>query len=284
MNVRAYYRLTKPGIIYGNLLTTTSGFLLACHFHIHYALLLATLLGVALVIASACVINNYIDRDIDAVMSRTKERALVTGAISETAATFFGVGLGAVGFCVLFLSVNMLTALLGIIAFLDYVILYGIYKRRSVHGTLIGSIAGAIPPVAGYTAVTNRLDSGAIILFLIMVCWQMPHFYSIAIYRLKDYKSASIPVLPVKKGITTTKLYILWYIGAFAISAPLLSVFGYTGYIYLVLSAALGLLWLSKGITTPSSDPTKWAKSMFLFSLIVICAISVLIPLGAVLP
>jgi protoheme IX farnesyltransferase len=283
MSVRAYYRLTKPGIIYGNLFTAASGFLLASRFHIHYALLFATLLGVGLVIASACVFNNIIDRGIDALMERTKKRALVTGEINEHLASFYAIVLGAIGFMVLALHTNLLTTYLGIAAFLDYVILYGLAKRRLMAGTIIGSIAGALPPVAGYTAVTNRLDGGAILLFLILVSWQMPHFYAIAMYRIDDYKKAGLPVLPVKLGMDHAKQQILAYIVAFTLACAGLTVFGYTGYSFLVVALGLGITWFIKGLRPQKNDKT-WGKKMFLFSLIVITILSVAIPLGAILP
>ncbi len=161
---KAYYQLTKPGIIYGNLLNTASGFLLASKWHFGFGLLLATLGGTALVIASACVINNFLDREIDAKMARTKKRALVSGSISGPRALICASLLGLLGFVILGVRTNRLTFGLGVLALFTYVVLYGIAKRRSVHGTVVGSIAGALPPVAGYTAVTNHLDSGALIL------------------------------------------------------------------------------------------------------------------------
>ncbi len=285
MNIKTLYRLTKPGIIYGNLFTATSGFLLASRLHVHYALLFATLTGIALVIASACVFNNIIDRGLDALMTRTKKRALVTGDINEHVASLYAMLLGAVGFMILALHTNLLTVGLGIIAFLDYVILYGIAKRRWVIGTIVGSVAGALPPAAAYTAVTNRFDSGAALLFLILVLWQMPHFYAIAMYRYEDYKKAGLPVLPVKKGMAHARQQILGYIAAFTLAAGGLTVFGYTGYIYLAVVSLLGLSWLWKGLYgLKKFDDTMWGRKMFLFSLIVITVLSVIIPLGAKLP
>ncbi len=284
MNLKALYRLTKPGIIYGNLFTATSGFLLASRLHVHYALLFATLLGIALVIASACVFNNIIDRGIDALMERTKKRALVSGEVNEHLASFYAIILGAVGFMILALHTNVLTVALGVLAFLDYVIIYGLAKRRLVAGTIVGSIAGALPPVAGYTAVTNRLDSGAVLLFLILVLWQMPHFYAIAMYRYDDYKAAGLPVLPVKKGMAIARQQIMVYIVAFTLAAVGLTVFGYTGYIYATVAGLLGISWFLRGQQAASTNDKLWGRKMFLFSLIVITVLSVAIAVGARLP
>jgi protoheme IX farnesyltransferase len=144
-------------------------------------------------------------------------------------------------------------------------------KRRTKFGTLVGAISGATPPVVGYVAVANRLDAGAIILFLILCLWQMPHFFAIAIYRLKDYTSASVPVYPVKEGILSTKKQILYYIAAFIIAASLLTFFGYTSYAYLGVVVLLGTLWLSLGIKGFRADDDKfWARKMFFASLLVL--------------
>jgi len=283
--LKTYYRLTKPGIIYGNALTAASGFLLASRWHIKVGLFLATLAGISLVIASACVINNFIDRHIDQQMARTRQRALVSGQISGQNALIYASVLGVAGFSLLALYTNLLTVAIGLIGFLDYVVLYSIAKRRSVQGTVIGSISGATPIVAGYTAVTGRFDSGALVLFMIMVLWQMPHFYAIAMYRFKDYSNAHLPVLPVKKGMYQTKRQILSYIAAFTISTSLLTAFGYTGYTYLVVMLSVGLVWFLKGLQGfKTSQSEQWARQMFFLSLIVVMVLSATVATGAVLP
>lgn len=282
--VRTYYSLTKPGIIRGNLLTAAAGFLLAAQGHIDYWLLAALLGGVSLVIASACVCNNYLDRHIDRLMARTKKRALAEGTITNAHAMAYAALLGLAGFLVLIAYTNLLTTAIGLFAFFAYVVLYGVAKRRSTWGTLVGSISGAAPPIAGYTAVTNRLDGGATLLFLILVFWQMPHFYAIAIYRFKDYRAAGLPVLPVQKGIPITKLHMLLYTFGFAIAAPLLSVYGYAGYPYRVTSILLGAAWLglcARGFRTDAD--MRWARTMFFFSLLVITILCIAIGVDAAL-
>jgi heme o synthase len=282
---KTYYQLTKPGIIYGNALTAAAGFLLASKNHVDLGLLLATIAGTSLVIASACVFNNYIDRGIDQKMSRTRKRALVKGLVQERNAIIYAVVLGLAGFLILTLYTNLLVVAIGLAALLDYVVLYGVAKRRTVHGTLVGSIAGAAPVVAGYCAVTDRLDGGSVILFLILAAWQMPHFYAIAMYRYNDYKAADLPVLPVKNGVRQTKLQILLYIGAFIAANALLSIFGYTGYVYLVIMAVLGLAWLWLGIRGYKAiDDKLWARQMFLFSLVIILSLSIMLSVGHRLP
>lgn len=155
----------------------------------------------SLVVASGCVFNNYIDRDIDRKMERTKNRVLVKGLISPAVSLVYATLLGIAGFMLLWFGANPLACWLGVMGFVVYVGVYSLYmKRHSVYGTLIGSLSGAAPPVIGYCAVTGEFDSGAAILLAIFSLWQMPHSYAIAIFRFKDYRAANIPVLPVVKA------------------------------------------------------------------------------------
>ncbi len=279
--LRTYYALTKPGIIYGNLLTTAAGFFLASKGSIDLGLFVAIMAGTTFVIASGCVFNNYLDRGIDITMERTKQRALVEGTVTGPQALTFATILALLGGIVLIRYTNWLTFAIGMVGFVDYVVLYGVAKRRSVHGTIVGSIAGSAPIVAGYTAVTGRIDTAAIILFLILTFWQMPHFYAIAIYRLKDYRAAKLPVLPAVKGIQATKVQIVVYIVAFVALTLSLSVYGYTGYVYTIVMIIIGLIWLGKGIAGFSvRDDIKWARRVFFFSLITILSFSVLVSFG----
>jgi protoheme IX farnesyltransferase len=282
--IQTYYKLTKPGIVYGNAVTALAGFLLASKGHIHFFLLIETLLGISFVIASACVLNNYIDKDIDKKMARTKNRALVTGAVSGRNALIYMVFLGMIG-ALFMLQTNILTIVLGTIAFVDYIFFYAIAKRTSVYSTIVGSISGAMPPVAGYTAVTNHFDMGAFLLFLILVCWQMPHFYAIAIFRLKDYTSAHIPILPAIQGLPKTKIHMVLYCIAFIVSTLLLPMFHYTKYTYAITMLLLGSYWLFlciKGFY--AIDDIKWAKNVFRFSLILILVFSLLLSFNVILP
>lgn len=275
--LKAYYRLTKPGIVYGNLMTAAAGFLLASRWHINAGRLAAMLVGLGLIIAAACVFNNVLDRDLDARMARTRRRALVTGLITPATALPYATLLALAGTLLLAAFTNGLTLTLALASLIGYVAVYGAAKRLTTAGTLIGSLPGAVPPAAGYTAVTGRFDLGALLLFVILVIWQMPHFYSIALYRLSDYTAAGLPVLPAKRGPATTKRRILAYIAAFTIIAPLLTIFSYTNIIYLIFMLTFGLAWLTLGLTRYNKlgDET-WGRTMFRFSLIVLLSFSIL--------
>ena len=283
--IKRYYSLTKPGIIYGNVLTAAGGFLLAAAGQVAFGLFAATLGGTSLVIGAACVFNNFIDRDIDQKMARTQKRALVRGTVSAGGALAYATALCILGFLVLALWTNVLVVLIGVIGFLDYVVVYDASKRRTAYGTLVGSISGAAPITAGYVAVTDRLNGGALILFLMLVVWQMAHFFSIAIYRREEYAAASIPVLPVVRGNAAAKRQIVAYIVAFLCCIAALSVFGYAGWGFAIIMTPLGLVWLWLGLGgRRAADDSAWARSMFGFSLIIIMALSAALALGNLLP
>ena len=282
--VKTYYALAKPGIIYGNILVAAGGYLLAAQRHVHIGTLVLMLLGLSLIIGSACVFNNYLDRDIDVLMKRTKKRALVTGLISPLSSIIYATVIGLLGVSILAVFTNWLTVSIALIGHFFYVVVYGFAKRRSVHGTLVGSISGALPPLVGYCAATNRLDLGALLLFVLLVAWQMPHFYAIALYRKNEYSAANIPVLPVVKGEQEAKRQIFFYIIAYLLCAILLTLFGYTGYPYLVITIGIGLAWLRLGLQGfKQAESEIWARKTFRFSLIVITAWCFVIPLDALL-
>ncbi len=270
--------LTKPGIILGNLITTAGGFALASQGHFDPWLFFHTLIGLGLIIASACVFNNYMDRHADAKMTRTKNRALVKGTIGLMSAVVFALLMGIGGVVVLAVYTNLLATAVAIIGFVFYVGMYTLLKHHSTSGTLIGSIAGAVPPVVGYCAVRPQIDLGAVLLFAILFLWQMPHFYAIAIYRLKEYSAAGVPVLPVKKGILATKISILIYIVLFTIAMSLLTAFGLMGAAYLTIMLILSLIWLGLAIRGfRIQNHALWARQLFQYSLIVILAFSLLL-------
>lgn len=283
--IKTYLLLTKPGIVIGNLMATAGAFLFASKAEVNFGLFLATICGLGLVIASACVFNNYIDRDIDKKMSRTQRRGIARGLVSGREALIYASLLGLSGSLILWGFTNLLTVGIALTGLFTYVVLYGIGKRASKYGTHIGSISGAVPPVVGYCAVSDRLDLAALILFLSLVFWQMPHFFAIAMYRFSDYKKAGIPTWPAKEGMYSTKKQIIFYIVAFCIASGALTFFGYTGYIYLAVMFLLFAYWLRIAISGLAiSDDERWARRVFGGSLVVLTVFSVMISVGAVLP
>ncbi|HUC01520.1 MAG TPA: heme o synthase [Candidatus Paceibacterota bacterium] len=303
--MKYYYELTKSGLVFGNLITVIAGFLLGARtvaivngiLPVDPWLLFATCAGIACVMASGCVFNNYIDRDIDGKMERTRHRALVARHISGRAAIVFAAALGIAGFFILAIYTNTLATLAAATGFIFYVFAYSLWgKRRTVYGTFIGAIAGATPPVVGYAAASGRVDMAAAILFVIMLAWQMPHFFAIAIRRRDDYAAAHIPVMPVSRGMRRTKSSMAIYIIEFTLAACLLFMFGYAGIPYLAIAAALGIVWLGfavRGFSIPdaATEPShphaaankKWATQMFALSLIIMVALFGAIAVTAVI-
>lgn len=276
--LKQYLNLAKPGIVFGNLISVTGGFFLASRGDANLALFLATALGVSLVIASGCVFNNYIDRDIDQKMERTRNRVLAQGLVSPAHAIVYACVLGVAGVALLYAATNTLAVMLVLMGFVVYVGLYSLWlKRGSVYGTLVGSLSGAAPPVVGYCAVSNEFDAGAAILLLIFSLWQMPHSYAIAIFRFNDYQAANIPVLPVIKGISAAKRQIVLYIAAFVVATLMLTLSGYAGYSYFVVAALSGAYWLWMGVSGYKAvDDRVWARKLFTFSIVTITMLSVM--------
>jgi protoheme IX farnesyltransferase len=278
--LNAYCVLVKPGIIMGNAITAFGGFALAARGNFDFGLFLVMLAGLSSIIASGCALNNYIDRAADLKMLRTQNRPLAQGQISPQGAIAFAIALLLLGTFLLGMFTGFLTMAIALLGFAVYVFFYSFLKYRSTHATLVGSIAGAVPPVVGYCAVSHQLDLGALLLFLMFALWQMPHFYAIAIKRMEEYAAASIPVLPIKKGIYKTKIQMLFYVIAFGISSLLLSVFHFTSLTYTITAAILSLAWILlslHGFKTTSD--TQWARKMFIFSLIAVTTLCAVIPL-----
>lgn len=276
----------KPGITLSNTLSGAAGFFLAAsHTPFSLTALIGAVVGIALIIASACVANNVLDRDMDKKMKRTAKRGIASGEISIPKALAFCAVLGIAGFTLLIVWTNWLTFGLGALAYVWYVVIYGIAKRTTPYSTIVGGVAGALPPMAGYTALTGQVDAAAIILFLTLFFWQLPHFYAIAMFRRDDYAKAKIPVWSVVYGMKSAKLQIFISVVVYAIMASLLTIYGYTGITYLVLSAALSIYWIYKGVSLyGKGDDVKWARAMFGVSLLVLLAMIGLIAAGGFLP
>ncbi|MDX2164379.1 MAG: heme o synthase [Gammaproteobacteria bacterium] len=278
-----FISVTKPGIIFGNLIAVLGGYFLASPHPVQLPTLFFTLLGISLVIASGCVFNNIIDRDIDRLMERTKNRVLAKDEISPVVAFIYAVVLGVIGFLVLYFYTNILTVIITAVGYIGYAVIYSLLlKRRSILSTPIGAIAGAVPPVAGYCAITNQFDLGAILAFLILFFWQMPHFYAIAIYRINDFKAAKLPVLPLRKSIRYTQISMMTYIVLFTLITLLPTLFHYADDFYFVVALCFGMMWFLLGIKDfNGQDKKHWARKMFLFSIINLTVLCLTLVMGS---
>ncbi len=247
--------------------------------------LLGLIAGLTLTIAGACATNNYLDRGIDAKMKRTKNRALVSGVISAAEALVFATVTTITGLLTLAVTQNSLTTLLAAIAWFAYVVLYGLGKRYTVHGTLIGCISGSIPLVAGYTAATGHFDYIAWQLFALMTAWQMAHFYGIALYRLADYRMAQIPVMPAVYGVRSTQVQTIGYITVFILVTVWMAITDSLTVIAAGLLIVLSLFWLMQAlIQLPKLPSEVWGRKVFLSSLIVVLGMSLCLVANPLLP
>ena len=260
--------LTKPGIIRLNLFAAFGGFWVASRWDIDWSILAWMLIGSTLTMASACVFNNYFDRDFDTKMARTQNRALPQGRLRPSFVLGYAIVLGALGLADLFILVNPLCGWLGLLGFFVYVVIYTLWlKRNSTWSTSVGGVSGAMPPVIGYCSVTNEVDAGAWILFALLFLWQPPHFWSLAIRKVEEYRAAGYPVLPVVKGVLRTKIQMVPYIVLLLVSSILLYTEGYVGVVFLILSIVILGCWVIHALSGFRARNTeKWAKTDFLFS------------------
>jgi protoheme IX farnesyltransferase len=265
-----FQALIKVGIINSNLITAFTGLWLAFHFtgtsfFQNWDITLLTLLGTSFVIAGSCSLNNYIDRDIDHLMERTKQRPTVTGRISAKRVLWIGIILTAIGTALL-AGTTLMAAVIGLVGAFTYVVLYTMWSKRNYTiNTVIGSISGAVPPLIGWAAVDPNLHMVAWVLFMIMFIWQPPHFLALAMKRCEEYRAAGIPMLPVVHGFEMTKRQImLWIACLFPLPFYLYSL----GTVFLVLATLLNIGWLVLGIKGyRAKGDIKWATSMFVYSL-----------------
>lgn len=268
-NWRDYVELCKPKVVLLMLLTVLVGMYLSTPGWINLSLVVYTLIGVGLCASSAAAINHLVDRRIDAIMARTKKRPVARGRVSVSQALVFALAMGCFGFLLLLFYVNFLTAILTFFTLIGYAGIYtGYLKRATSQNIVIGGLAGAAPPLLGWTAVTNQLAPQALLLVLIIFTWTPPHFWALAIYRFEEYQHAQIPMLPVTHGIQYTKLSIYLYTILLAVVSILPFVIGMSGLVYLIGALFLNgrfIYWVHKLYRT---ERAVVAMQTFKFSII----------------
>ncbi len=244
--LHAYTTLAKPGIVWLLLVTTVPAMVLAAEGWPDTGLVLLTLVGGMLTAGGANAMNQWFDRDIDAVMARTRRRPLPQGRITPRRALLFGLALAALGGVELGLAVNALSAALALAAVAFYVLVYTVWlKRRTPQNIVIGGAAGAVPPLVGWAAVRGDIEVAPLLLFLIVFLWTPPHFWALALRYKDEYARAGIPMLPVAVGEAATKRQMLWYSVALMVASVLLVAVGAAGWLYLGVAIALGLLFIA---------------------------------------
>ncbi len=241
-----YFELCKPKVVYLIVFTAVVGMFLAVPAWPPLNALVAGTLGIGFAASSAAAINHLLDHRIDAVMTRTRNRPLPSGSLSERQVLWFALTLCAVSMILLVVWVNPLTAMLTFFSLIGYAVIYTVWlKRATPQNIVIGGAAGAAPPVLGWAAVTGSIDPNALILFLIIYAWTPPHFWALAIHRRHDYAAVDIPMLPVTHGVQFTRWHILFYTILLIIVTILPFLTGMSGLLYLsgVSVLNIGFLW-----------------------------------------
>ncbi|MCX4239865.1 heme o synthase [Paraliomyxa miuraensis] len=277
------WALTKPGVTRMCVLTTAGGLVLAPG-SIGWSSSIAVVIGSALAVGGANAANMWWERDSDALMSRTRRRPLPAGRLSPSVALGFAVLMSLLSVIVLGVFANALAAGLATFAILSYVFVYTPLKRRTPLALVIGAIPGAVPPLLGWTAVTDALDPGGLVLFGILLVWQIPHFIAIALYRKAEYARAGIRVVPLVRGDAVAKIQAVAWAGALVPLSLMLTPLGVAGFFYLAAAMILGMGFLGWAFTGLDDHAgARWARGYFLASLVYLPALTAVLAIDVAL-
>ncbi len=266
---KKYYNLTKPKVVSLIIFTAVVGMMLAGIETVPLSQSIAAIVGIALAAASGAAINHWVDQKIDVIMERTKDRPLPHGDLSSVQALTFALSLAVISMVLLVVWVNNLTAILTFISLMGYAVIYTVFlKRATPQNIVLGGAAGAAPPLLGWVAITDAVNTEAILLFLIIFIWTPPHFWALAIRRKDEYAKAGIPMLPVTHGVKYTKLLILLY-SLMLFSVSLLPfVIKMSGLIYLVAAIILGLGFIIFAWKLYVDEKNEYAMKTFSYSIL----------------
>lgn len=268
-NWRDYLILCKPRVVLLMLFTAWIGMYLASEGTISFSLWFLTTLGIAFLSASAATVNHIVERRTDAMMERTQQRPVASGRVPPRRAWTFALVLGVLGFFILYLYVNTLTAFLTLATALGYALCYTLYlKPNTPQNIVLGGLFGAMPPLLGWTALTGSIDPQPLLLVLIIFVWTPAHFWALSVYRYSDYERASIPMLPVTHGIPYTKLYILLYSILTVASSLLVFAIGLCSWIYLTTALVLGAGLLYYALRLYTKENPRLALVTFFYSML----------------
>ena len=266
--IKNYYELCKPNVVLMMLITALVGSLLASKTLAPLSLIAFAMLGIGLCASSAAAINQIIDRKADANMNRTENRPIPQGEVSPINASIFAFILALLGAAILVIYVNTLTALLTLASLIGYAFVYTVYlKRATPQNIVIGGLAGAAPPLLGWTAVTNSVDPNSLLLVLIIFAWTPPHFWALAIHRREDYAKENIPMLPVTHGVQFTKLQIILYTIILILVSLLPFVVMMSGILYLISALILGAIFLYYAVRLYFDEANALAFPTFVYSI-----------------
>ena len=271
---RGYLELTKPGVQALLFVSCISGMLIGSEFKPPLSTFFFGLLGISFLAASSAVINHIFDKQIDAKMERTSSRPLVVGDITNNQAIVFSVLLYLSGSLMILTFANALTWVLTTLTFLFYGFIYTRYlKFMTSQNIVIGGLAGAMPPLLGWTAISDTIEPNALLLVLIVMVWTPPHFWALAIHRLDDYSKADVPMLPVQKGIAFTKQHILLYTVLLFVCTLLPYATELFNEVYLVCAVILGLIFVYYSYRLLVDDSNSHAMPTFAYSIVYLGAL-----------
>jgi len=264
-----YFLFTKARIVVMVVLTTVAGFYLGARGSMDMTLLMWTMIGTGLVVSSANALNQVIERDLDARMERTRNRPIPAGRMTVREGWLSGLAMAAVGLVILVMKVNMLTAAIGLLSWLNYLFLYTPLKTRTSWSTSIGAISGALPPVMGWAAVRNSLSLEALALFLILFLWQLPHFLAIAWLYKEDYARGGFPFVPVRDSDgRRTAWQVVLYCSMLVPISLIPAFLGVAGNVYLVGALLLAAGFLAFGIRMARHVSAPYARQLLYVSLL----------------
>jgi len=266
--LREFITLTKPRVNLLIMFTAIVGMLLAHQNNLNYELIIFASLGIGLAASAAAIINHVVDQKIDSIMDRTKSRPLVNGSIKPLHAIYFALFLSVTSITMLYMFVNTLTALLTLLSIIIYSVIYSVYlKNLTSQNIVIGGIAGAMPPLLGWTSITNQIEPFPLVLFLIIFLWTPPHFWALAVYKYEDYKKADIPMLPVTHGKDFARLHIFLYSILLFCITLFPYILGLSGFIYLTGIVLIGLKFVIDSYILMTSKSHSKAIALFKYSI-----------------
>ena len=277
LTISEFFKLTKPGVLYLLMITAGASMILATNFNLDIFKALTGFLGIAFIAGSSAAINQILDFKYDSVMERTVKRPIVTGKISVTSATVFASFLFITGSALILYFNNFLTWALTFGTWIFYAFFYTkVLKFSGSQNIVIGGLAGAMPPLLGWTAVVGSIDPLPLLLVLLIFIWTPPHFWALAINKKDEYAKAGIPMMPVVKGIEYTKIQIVLYSILLMVVSLLLFATGYFGYLYLIGAAILGGIFIQKSWKLKQSTGADNSMSLFLYSIVYLTLIFLL--------
>ena len=277
LTISEFFKLTKPGVLYLLMITAGASMILATNFNLDIIKALTGFLGIAFIAGSSAAINQILDFKYDSVMERTVKRPIVTGKISVTSATVFASFLFITGSALILYFNNFLTWALTFGTWIFYAFFYTkVLKFSGSQNIVIGGLAGAMPPLLGWTAVVGSIDPLPLLLVLLIFIWTPPHFWALAINKKDEYAKAGIPMMPVVKGIEYTKIQIVLYSILLMAVSLLLFATGYFGYLYLIGAAILGGIFIQKSWKLKQSTGADNSMSLFLYSIVYLTLIFLL--------